>query len=69
MSEQPKVVPGAPVNVGWLVLVATEAVRFFSVQHHSEILDEIGKADLSSEAKYHAKVSLAGLPAQPCNTT
>jgi len=28
------------------VLVATEAVRFFSVQHHSEILDEIGKADL-----------------------
>jgi hypothetical protein len=46
VNGQQRVIPGAPVNVGWLVLVATEAVRFFSVQYHSEILDEIGKSDL-----------------------
>jgi Trypsin-like peptidase domain len=45
VSEHQELIPGAPVNVGWLVLVATEAVRFFSVQYHSEILDKIGKTD------------------------
>jgi Trypsin-like peptidase domain len=34
-----------PVNIGWSVTVARDALRFFSVTRHAEILTEIGRAD------------------------
>jgi S1-C subfamily serine protease len=33
------------VNIGWSVTVARDALRFFSVTRHAEVLKEIGRAD------------------------